>query len=379
MMVIVRVLLITMMMSGGVIFGMQDEQSLINKPLGEWVKSYENNGRSIDDAIGDYHKENPSFGELYGPRDAELKRIIKEGHSMFEHIAPKIRTLAEKDKGWKKIVDRACYTEPLFYMINRNLDNYAREKSGFDLLVRNEGCYIYLELAAAILGTPGAIAFGRECIKQDSSKKRLKGFLFTIVKYGGSRSYSCENCLSWPDEDVDVVKAGLEMGLDPCMLSDDDAFSWSEGTPLLLTAVEANKVNVVELLLDRGVDIETKLTYTTEFIDSFDTVPRYTQSYTALYVAAERGSQDTVDLLIKRGADVNATDTFGRTPLIIAAKRGYAAIVEKLFDAKAVVWLFDGFDKTALDYAQEGLSSKNNKQKKDYEMIVQLLKDAGAQ
>ncbi len=378
-MVIVHALLITMMVSGATVFGMENNESLINKPFNEWAKSYESKGRTIEEAMRDYEREHPSFHELYAPRYEELERIIKEEQSMFEGIAPKIRALAQKDRGWKKIVDRACYTEPLLYMVNRHLDNYACFKNGFDLSVRYEGKYIYLELAAVLLGTPGAIAFGREFIKQDSAKKRLKDFLFTVVQYG-HQGNSCTNHLAWPDEDVDVVRAGLEMGLDPCMLSgDDDPFGCSEGTPLVIAAVGANKVKVVELLLDRGVDKDIKFTYTTEYNDSYKKVPSYTQSYTALYAAAEHGSQNTVDLLIKRGAQINAADAFGRTPLMRAVMSGYTEIVRKLLAAKADVSLTDTDGKAVLNHAMDKLwNCKKEEDKQKYNAIVKLLVDAGA-
>jgi hypothetical protein len=337
MMIVLHALFIAMMLSGGAIFGME---------------------------------HNESFSELYGPKHEELKCIIKEEYSMFEQIAPRIRALAQNDKKWKEIVDTECHTERLLYTINRNLENYARFKNGFDLCVRNEGCYIYLELAAAILGTPGAIKFGTEFIKQDSAKERLKNFLFTIVEYGGSRQGSCEYCLSWPDEDVDVVKAGLEMGLDPHMLSNAGLFGCAKGKPLLITAAQANKVKVVELLLDRGVDKDVRFKYESE--------TRIT-SYTALHAAAIHGCNEVVDLLVERKADINAVDNFGRTPLIWAIVYRRVEMVKKLLSAKAIVWLLDGYDETALNYAEKSLLDANLPlYKENYRTIVQLLKDAGA-
>lgn len=382
-MIVRRIALLTVMISGA-IFGMEKEsrQSLIarlaDKPQGVWIQEYQKQGLPIEQVLDDYFKENPSWHQLMQRKEHnELMDIIKTSHSMFECMAPKIRDLAQKNKNWKKIVDNADHTNYLLHMINRNLDNYACYKNGFDLSVRNNGLYIYLELGAALLGTPGAIKCGQGYIEQDSTKKRLKDFLFDIVGYGGRNPHSCDNCLSWPDEDRDVVKAGLEMGLDSNMLSDAEGFHLA-GMPLLITAAGANKMKVVELLLDKGADKEIRSMYETEFVDDFgwEQGPKYTQSYTALYAASRSGSQDVVDVLIQRGAHVNATDALGRTSLIVAARYGHVEIVEKLLAAEAVVWLLDAYDKCALDYAQERLSKGSGQDKEKYEKIVQLLKDA---
>lgn len=247
MMIVFQALSIAVALSGGVLFGMKT--SLIDKPISEWIEVYQSEGKSIGDAIDGYQKEHLPFHELFQLKEhKELKVIIERRHSMFESMAPEIRKLAQNNKNWKKILDNKDHTETLLYTINANLSNHGRDKTGFDLNVRNYGRYIYLELAAALLGTPGAIKFGKGFIQQDEARERLKDFLFMIVESGDSRPGCCEMMLSWPDEDVDVVRAGLDMGLDPYMRS--NARGWSSGgEPLLTIAVEAKKDKVVALLL----------------------------------------------------------------------------------------------------------------------------------
>lgn len=295
-------LLIIMMVSNGVVFGMEKEG--LQKELKD---------------------KTPKFSDIYKEEQhQELKPIIKTSDSRFEKMAPKIRELAQKDKVWEEIVSRSCYTESLFRVINNNLTNYGLYKNGFDLSIRDEGKYIYVELAAALLGTKGAIEFGKECIQQDSAKTRLKKFIFDIVEYGDSSSVKG---LSWEDEDRDVVRAALDMGFEPDMLSDSECWI-AAGIPLLITAVGANKIKVVELLIERKVN-------------------------------------------------VNKTDTYGRTPLIMAAMNGNLECVKKLLTAGAVTWLCDGYDKYAIDYAKKYLSEASEAdEKKEYEAIIDLLESA---
>jgi len=71
---------------------------------------------------------------------------------------------------------------------------------------------------------------------------------------------------------------------------------------------------------------------------------------TALHLAAERGNQKMVNLLIGQGAEISPVDRLGRTPLHISAQRIYGEAT-KLFvdeghwyprstvqDAQRVIW-----------------------------------------
>jgi ankyrin repeat protein len=152
----------------------------------------------------------------------------------------------------------------------------------------------------------------------------LKKFIFDIVKYGDSLSLKA---LFWEDEDRDVVRAALDMGFEPDILSDSEGWIAAD-TPLLIIAVEANKIKVIELLIERKVN-------------------------------------------------VNKTDTYGRTSLIVAAMNGNLECVKKLLTAGAVTWLCDGYDKYAIDYAQKYLlEASEADEKKEYEAIIELLESA---
>ena len=71
-----------------------------------------------------------------------------------------------------------------------------------------------------------------------------------------------------------------------------------------------NMRDVVELLLDRGADVNEGLWGTA-----------------LLHYAAHDGLKDAAELFIAHGADVNAKDNEGKTPLEIAKEEGHIEIV----------------------------------------------------
>lgn len=76
--------------------------------------------------------------------------------------------------------------------------------------------------------------------------------------------------------------------------------STSDKADALSAAARKGDAVAVKVLLDEGVDVNTKFRY----------------NATALSFAADRGHVEVVKLLIARGADVNAKDTFyNATPL----------------------------------------------------------------
>jgi pectate lyase len=106
--------------------------------------------------------------------------------------------------------------------------------------------------------------------------------------------------------DVNLVKTLLESGTDVDVL--DDTFL---KTALHRAAIRGHK-DVAELLLAKGAGVNA----------------RDWGCATPLHYAAEKGHKEIADLLIAKGADVNATDNNGRSPLWWA--RRHKEIVELL-------------------------------------------------
>ena len=96
---------------------------------------------------------------------------------------------------------------------------------------------------------------------------------------------------------------------------------------------------MVELLLDRGADVNA-------VIGNGDT---------ALHYAAEDGFLAVADVLVAHGAAVNAHDVYGNTPLLLAVWNGHKDMVALLITNKADVNAQNKAGTTPLDLAKHGL------------------------
>jgi ankyrin repeat protein len=88
----------------------------------------------------------------------------------------------------------------------------------------------------------------------------------------------------------------------------------------------------------------------------------------ALFRATREGNTDMVKALLSSpGADVNATDERGSTPLLEAARYGHEDVARVLIAAGANLKSKDKEGKTALMLAVQG----------DHDEVVRVLKQAG--
>lgn len=137
--------------------------------------------------------------------------------------------------------------------------------------------------------------------------------------------YACEN-----NDDV-VAMHLLARHADP------NAQDMSGMTPLLV-ACEQGFLKIAKRLLDNPrVEIDH----------------RECAGATALWMAAQKGHDVLVHLLLSQNADPNATDGQRKTPLLAAAEHGHLACVEALLPSTHDVNLPDKFGKTAIQYACE--------------------------
>lgn len=123
----------------------------------------------------------------------------------------------------------------------------------------------------------------------------------------------------------------------------------------LMKAAGANDINLTKLLIAKGANIEI--------------VDNSIDHATPLLFACHKGSADTVAILLENGAEIEARDDLGKTPLIVAALSGSnASIIDLLLDFHADIDNCDREGMTALAWA-----SKNGNLS-----VVKLLVNRGA-
>lgn len=130
-------------------------------------------------------------------------------------------------------------------------------------------------------------------------------------------------------------------------LGDDHGFS-----PLHWSAKEG-RANIVEMLIVRGARINA-----TNMGDD-----------TALHLAAAHGHRDIVHMLLRSKADINAINEHGNTPLHYACFWGYQAIAEDLINNGAMVSISNKYGETPLDKCKGQMAQKL------HELALQLGQD----
>ena len=72
-----------------------------------------------------------------------------------------------------------------------------------------------------------------------------------------------------------------------------------------------------------------------------------------MHIAVDINSEEIINLLLSKGANVNAKGIDGITSLHLAAQRGYLRIVEQLLKHRAYINASDNFDRTSLHFVVE--------------------------
>ena len=126
----------------------------------------------------------------------------------------------------------------------------------------------------------------------------------------------------------------------------------SRGKTSLHWSVQRGRLDVVELLLSRGVEINVKNLY----------------GETPLDLAVQNGELDIAKFLVEKGADINVTDNRGDTLLHRAAERNQKDLVVFLIDVGADMSVQNNIAETPLGTAV----------RREYKDIVEFLISKGA-
>ena len=117
------------------------------------------------------------------------------------------------------------------------------------------------------------------------------------------------------------------------------------------------RLNLVNLLLTRGATIDAKKS----------------NEVSALFRAVENGQSAIARLLIDRGANLEATDRYSRTSIFAAAVKGHADILHMLLAGGANVKAIDSGDRTALLHVSAERSTASWSQRQE-DVVNALLR-----
>ncbi|WP_064124964.1 ankyrin repeat domain-containing protein [Wolbachia endosymbiont of Dactylopius coccus] len=140
---------------------------------------------------------------------------------------------------------------------------------------------------------------------------------------------------------VEVVNALIKKGANVKAVSKDGI------TPLHCAALSSNNKEIVEILVKEGADVNASLDES---------------MITPLHMAARgyNANQEVVQALIEKGANIDAVDKDGLTPLHMAASRDFSGkIVKTLIKGKANIDAVDKCGRTPLHFATDCFSSTN--------------------
>lgn len=137
----------------------------------------------------------------------------------------------------------------------------------------------------------------------------------------------------------------------------------NEGWTPLAYAVSVHDPDIVKLLLDKGANVNARFRH---FQDGQRTILMQAVATTEGEDAKDKGYQ-TVQLLLARGAHVDARDDSGETALMYAVRSGKTGLVKLLLASKANPSLRNKKNQTALDIARS----------QDQKNVAEVLAQAG--
>ncbi|MDB6121650.1 MAG: Ankyrin repeat-like protein [Pedosphaera sp.] len=114
-------------------------------------------------------------------------------------------------------------------------------------------------------------------------------------------------------------------------------------------AIKKNQNDMLKLLLESGA--KTDLKVTENYIETSPYRSVVCTDFTPLHLATSLKQKETAELLLKYKANVNASDSEGRTPLVLAQQKNSKELFELLVNHQADVSVLDKNQNTLLQLA----------------------------
>ncbi len=116
----------------------------------------------------------------------------------------------------------------------------------------------------------------------------------------------------------------VDMGLTPFLVAAGVGTATRGGTGLAAQAAAGGNADpaLMDLLLARGADVNAQITGTKTYSMRISRAPSTNEGYTALHWAAQTGKLDLVKYLLDKGARTDVLDSNGRKPIDLLAAAG---------------------------------------------------------
>jgi ankyrin repeat protein len=201
----------------------------------------------------------------------------------------------------------------------------------------------YTALFYAMQQRPVDLAMVQLLLDFGADPKFQKVNTFTSKKYGSGVHIESVVGEAMRQEVVEVVRLLVNAGADVRSL---DASGYSS---LIKAAHRRNPVAMIKYLISEGAPLDTVTQYGESAIrvayhmGSFDAVAELLAAgaddarlkWTPLHRACAIGSESDVEWLLSQDPELEARDTWDRTPLLVAAQRGSISIFDLLLNAGA--------------------------------------------